>query len=429
LTPTPDALFWLTIGGSIAATLAALGAKLFREYSAGDLEEYCIRKKNIQFVGEVVDHDEPLAEGAETLQAIATTTAVVAGLSWMLTTKRIPDPITWQLVSAGVLSIALILLALTHWMPLAVAKFWASPLLYHTWRFWWVVGWLAWPFTIGVRIVREVTKRLAGRHEDDEDEEEAFEDDILSMVTVGEREGFLESDAREMIEGVMDLADDDVTDVMRSRSEIDALSVDMDWQEAVDFIVKIGRTRLPVHGGSIDDIVGVLYVKDLLPLLMQPPEERQPIRELLRPAWEIPETKHLDELLQEFRQTRNHMAIVRDEYDRVAGVVTIEDVLEEIVGEIVDETDDEEIDAIEIKDEATSEIEGRAHLDEINERLGIDLPEPEDFDTIAGLVMDELGRIPKEGEAITIGDVKITVLDASRRRVEKVRLEVFRDEE
>jgi CBS domain containing-hemolysin-like protein len=146
---------------------------------------------------------------------------------------------------------------------------------------------------------------------------------------------------------------------------------------------------------------------------------------LLRPALFVPETKRLDGLLQEFQQNRNHMAVVLDEFGGVSGLVTIEDVLEEIVGEIVDEYDDDLVEGIKSIDEHTAEVQARVRVDEVNERLGTHLPEDGDFDTIGGFVFSHLGHIPMVGESITVDEVRLTVIDVTRRRIERVRIEVL----
>jgi CBS domain containing-hemolysin-like protein len=197
----------------------------------------------------------------------------------------------------------------------------------------------------------------------------------------------------------------------------------MTWSDGLDFVIRAGRTRFPVCGKSLDDVQGILYVKDLLPELAKDEEDRPPLAELARPATFVPRTKAVDDLLQEFQKSHNHMAVVVDEYQAVAGLITIEDVLEEIVGEIVDEHDREEHDDERAIDERTGEALATAHLDEINEMLGIDLPEDDEVDTIGGLVLSQLGRIPKSGEKVTTGNVRVTVLAATSRRIERVRIE------
>jgi CBS domain containing-hemolysin-like protein len=200
----------------------------------------------------------------------------------------------------------------------------------------------------------------------------------------------------------------------------------MPWEELIHYVVETGRTRIPVYETDLDNIIGILYVKDLLSQLAKPPEEpHRPLRSILRRAWSVPNTKPLDDVLSDFLRTRNHLAMVRDEYQSVAGVITIEDVLEEIVGEIVDEwDDDEEVEILQISDNV-SEVTGRVHLDDVNEKLGLDLSDSDDYDTIAGYLVNRLGRIPQVGETVNLEEARLTVIDATRRRIERVRIELL----
>ena len=213
---------------------------------------------------------------------------------------------------------------------------------------------------------------------------------------------------------------------MTSRSNLDALDICLGWDEVQAFVVTAGRTRIPVYETSLDNVIGILYVKDLLKeLSVSQSQPRKSLRELLRKPWFVPTTKPLDELLQDFLQTRNHLAVVVDEYTSVAGVVTIEDVLEEIVGEIVDESDYDEIEEFQQLDDRTAEVLGSIHLHVINDRLGLDLDEPDDYDTLAGLVISHFGRIPKAGETVRLEQARITVIEASRRHIKRLRVETI----
>jgi CBS domain containing-hemolysin-like protein len=228
-----------------------------------------------------------------------------------------------------------------------------------------------------------------------------------------------------MIEGVIDLGDVAVSHVMTPRTEMNMLQAQQPWDEVLEYVTTVGHTRMPVYDKSRDDIVGILYIKDLLPELAKSSEDaRRPLSEILRKPLFVPESKAVDELLQLFQHSRTHIAIVLDEYGGVSGLVTIEDVLEEIVGEIEDEFDPEVEEDIRKIDDDTCEALGRAHVDQINALMGFDLPEEETFDTIGGFVFDKFGRVPTLGESITWNDaVQVKVLEASRRRVGRVRLE------
>ena len=227
-----------------------------------------------------------------------------------------------------------------------------------------------------------------------------------------------------MIEGVIELSDADVSEIMTPRTDMHMISLAMPWDDIIADVIEATHTRIPVYEKNRDDVVGILYSKDLLPeLATGDPNSRTPIRDLLRKPVFVPETKKIDDVLQMFQQLRTHIAVVLDEYGGVSGLVSIEDVLEEIVGEIVDEYDEEVAEEIQRIDENTFETLGRTHVDEINEAMNIELPDDGDFDTIGGFVFTELGRVPLAGETIVWQQsIQIEVLEASQRRIERVRI-------
>ncbi|MGA2064919.1 MAG: hemolysin family protein [Thermoguttaceae bacterium] len=249
--------------------------------------------------------------------------------------------------------------------------------------------------------------------------------DPLGRILRG-REGPLEEEVRERIEGVIELGDADVSQIMTPRTDMICVSAALPWPEMLDAVLKAGYTRIPVFGRNRDDILGILHVKDLLAELAKPQAARdEPWTKLLRQPVFVPETKAIDTLLHELQRNRNHMAVVLDEYGGVSGLVTLEDVLEEIVGEIADEHDPAASDGIRELGPGAVEAPGRVHLDELNERLGLTLPEDADFDTIGGFVFSELGHVPAAGEELVWRNVRITVLEATRRRIERVRIETL----
>jgi CBS domain containing-hemolysin-like protein len=210
---------------------------------------------------------------------------------------------------------------------------------------------------------------------------------------------------------------------MTPRTDVVMIRLGMPWTEIIDFVVESGHTRIPVYEKTRDNGIGILNAKDLLGVLARAADRPLPdFGSILRRPHFVPATKKLDDVLAEFRKTRNHIAVVLDEYGGVSGLVTIEDVLEEIVGDIADEYDEIHVDEIREIDDRTREMSARVHLDEINERLGINLPDEEEFDTIGGFVFHELGRIPAAGEELERNGVRIQVVSATRRQIEKVRI-------
>jgi len=415
-------LLFLAAAGLTLTALAAIGARALSEFSPHELKEISRRGKSPDRLGEILKRRDQVALAAVTLRVAAAVMFVGAGAFWLWQSAAQGGPA--PLVSAFALGVVA-LLAAEIWIPWAVVRLWAAPFLYHTWPAWRIVGLLLAPLVVVARFVDAVFHRLAGRAPEVPDEE-SFEEDIRTIVTEGHREGLLEEDAREMIEGVIELGDLDVSEIMTPRTDMVSMPQTLSWQEALEFVIKVGHTRIPVTNKNRDDIVGILVTKDLLPELAKGPDEQvRPWISLLREPYFVPETKPIDVLLQEFQQTRNHMAIVLDEYGGVAGLVTMEDVLEEIVGEITDEYDPELVEGVRLLDDGLCEALGRVHIDEINQRLDLQLPEDEDYDTIGGLVFSELGHVPVVGEELVWKNVRITVLEATRRRIERVRIEVL----
>ncbi len=245
------------------------------------------------------------------------------------------------------------------------------------------------------------------------------EEELRLLVTVGEEEGVLEEEETDMINSIFEFADTTVREVMIPRIDMVTLPSTATVDEAVDVAMQGGFSRIPVYEESvgIDDIIGILYTKDMLRQLREGHNTR-PIRELVRPAYFVPETKKLDDLLHEIRQRRVHMVIVVDEYGSVAGLVTIEDLVEEIVGDIQDEYDREEV-LYERVNENEYIFDAKISIEEFNEVMGTNL-ESEYYDTLGGFLYDKLDKIPVAGDTITFEGLTYTVLATRGRRITKV---------
>lgn len=421
-------LFWCMIGGFALTTFSAIATLVLNEIAWHELEEYCKQKKQPELFGRIFDLRDQLALGAGIFQMIVTALTAVAMTGWLLDSRSVGDLSGRDLVSIFGL-VAFCLVFSGSWIPWAVARIGSVPFLFRTWRWWWVVSALAWPLMLGGQFVSALIARASGQREDEDDEEEAFEDEILSMVSEGEHDGFLESDARDMIEGVMELDDNDVATAMTHRSKVDAMEEGTTWEEMVTFVVDSGRTRIPVYRNKIDNIVGLLYAKDLLRESLRSESKRRPLSKLLRDPLFVPESTLLDEMLSKFLHVRTHMAIVQDEYGGLAGVITIEDILEEIVGEIVDETDKDKSEDITILNSHQADVLGTVHVDLLNETLGVELPEDDQFDTVSGLIMHQLNEIPRSGRELTLGRVQFNIQEANRRQIKSVRVTVLDEED
>jgi magnesium and cobalt transporter len=234
----------------------------------------------------------------------------------------------------------------------------------------------------------------------------------------------IDDDAQSIIAGALQVADMQVRDIMVQRSQMEVIKAGSSLREILPLIIESAHSRYPVIGENPDDIRGILLVKDLLPQILVSDMDNFDIDNLLRPCIVVPESKRLNILLREFRQNRNHMALVIDEYGSVAGLVTIEDVLEEIVGEIEDETD-AEIDAF-IRKLGTGDylVNALTPIDDFNDEFSVDFSDDE-FDTIGGLVMQQFGYLPSLNETATMDGLEFIVIGADQRKIEKLRVHVL----
>jgi CBS domain containing-hemolysin-like protein len=246
------------------------------------------------------------------------------------------------------------------------------------------------------------------------------EEEIKTLVDAGEEEGVIQEEEKEMIYSIFELGDTLAREVMVPRIDVVALDVTTPMLEALDIIMQAGHSRIPVYTETIDNVDGVLYAKDLLPYLREGRSDL-PLKNILRQAYFIPETKKASDLLPDLQQRRVHMAIVVDEYGGMAGLVTIEDLLEEIVGEIQDEYDTEEP-FVEFISDNEYIFDARVDLDDLNRLMNVALP-TEDSDTLGGFIYSELGKVPAVGDRVAFDDMSFTVESVAGRRIKKVRVE------
>jgi len=253
--------------------------------------------------------------------------------------------------------------------------------------------------------------------------EPATREDLLELLREAHAQAVLDADELEMLEGVLAVAETQVRDVMVPRSQMVVLERDAPRDQILRAIVDSGHSRFPVIGSDREEVVGILLAKDVLRYFVETPDQAFDLGRWLRPATFIPESKRLNTLLKEFRGSRNHIAIVVDEYGGIAGLLTIEDVMEEIVGEIDDEHDSAEAGPIQQQEPGRYLVSALTRIEEFNEYFGTDIDD-ENYDTVGGLVMYELGHLPRKGETVELGDLRFRVLHADRRRIHS--LEVLR---
>jgi putative hemolysin len=267
-----------------------------------------------------------------------------------------------------------------------------------------------------------LVRRLAGVPlQTAQSQAEDIEREILNVISEGEIHGAVDEEEKEMIESIIDLRDTDVEAIMTPRTDVAAAERRITLPELKALIAESGHSRIPVYDETIDTILGVLYAKDLLQLDADQPFDATKV---MRTAIFVPETKLLRDLLHQFQEQKVHLAVVLDEYGGTAGLITIEDILEELVGEIVDEYEAEEPAPIRRIDETTVEVDARMRIEDLNDELRVTLPEDEDYETIGGFVFSTLGRIPTVGEGCEHDNIGIKVIAAEPRRITRLRLDI-----
>jgi len=284
-----------------------------------------------------------------------------------------------------------------------------------------ILSYILYPVLQILNGITSVTIRLLGGNIN-QNKSLVSEDEIKTLVDVGEEAGIIESKEKEMINSIFAIGDIEATEVMVPRIDMVYLEEDSSLEESLNVVIDFGYSRIPVIKDTIDNVVGILYAKDLLAYARQPGSNKDfDIKKIIRAAYYVPESKKVSDLLREMQKEKVHIAIVLDEYGGTLGLVTIEDILEEIVGEILDEYDDE-LDLIEQMNENSLIVSSKASIEEINEVLGISLPEDE-YESIGGFVFNLLGRVPLKDDIIEFDDAKIRVISVQNRRIKQVEIQ------
>jgi putative hemolysin len=273
-----------------------------------------------------------------------------------------------------------------------------------------------------VGLLTAITTRVAGLFGAGNEVQSAMSTEELKiLVERGGEQGILEAEEEQMIHAVIELGDQRIHEVMVPRIAMVSLAASATLEQAIDTVIDEGHSRIPVYDKTIDEIIGILYAKDLLPFLKGFADERPSLRSLLRIPVFVPESMSVDDLLHEFQRRKVHIAIVLDEYGGTAGLVTIEDLLEEIVGEIQDEYDEEEPMIVKLSDHE-ARVDGRADVDDLSELFDVELSleDEDEYDTVGGLVYHRIGGVPKPGDQVMVDGLTLTVETTDGRRVGKV---------
>lgn len=280
---------------------------------------------------------------------------------------------------------------------------------------------------VALHVFDPLVRRLGGSKPTVSDEE-SISQEVMTVVKDHQENGSVDPAQQQMLEAVFEMPSTAAGEIMTPRTDIKGLDISASAEQVKEFILRVGHSRIPVYEGSLDHILGVLYVKDLIRFVNS--DKPFEIKKLLREPLVVPETKPLRELLAEFKARKVHMAIVLDEYGGTAGLVTIEDILEELVGEIEDEYETGDSHPLIQKiDAQTVEVDGRVYVDDLNDEMGFALPEDESYETIAGFVVAKLGHIPEPGETFEFDGLRLAVMQATRTKVTRVRIQYAMEEE
>ena len=269
-----------------------------------------------------------------------------------------------------------------------------------------------------------IVRRLTNSEQQSHNGDERLTEEILSVVEDHEADASVGEDQKDMLEGVIELRSTTAGQIMTPRTDVKGLEVDATLEEVRAAILELGHSRIPVYNASLDNIDGILYAKDMIRFVGN--GQLWDMKDVLRQAYMVPESKPVSDLLSEFKSRKVHMAIVLDEYGGTAGLVTIEDILEEIVGEIQDEYEPaEDSTTIQHLDDRTAEVDARVYVDDLNDEMNLKLPEDDGYDTVGGFVFSTLGHIPEVGEHFEFLNIRVTVTAAERTKVNRVRIEVL----
>jgi len=319
-----------------------------------------------------------------------------------------------------------ILLIFGHAIPQSWAKHAGEKFLSHTYKLLMFFAIIARPiiYVFDLRLYDGLIRRLAGIAESTpEEKQEEKQEEFLNGLEQRRREGVVDEEQQEMIENVLELSDKTADEIMTPRTDIVAVEVNSDLAAILETIIAAGHSRVPVYEENIDNIVGLIYAKDLLTEVGTESGHFK-LRSKMRDAYFVPETKHLRSLFREFQNQKLHIAVVLDEYGGTAGIVTLEDILEELVGEITDEYEETPQKPIKKIDRATSDVDARTGIDDLNDELDLNLPEDEDYDTIGGFVFSHLGYIPKAGDSFDYKNLKFTIIAAETRRIKRIKIQI-----
>ncbi|HEY52856.1 MAG TPA: HlyC/CorC family transporter [Caldilineae bacterium] len=402
--------------GALALSLLLLTLVIMAEVSMATISRAHIRKlgeegiASAKLIEAFLQDAERFLGGVLVLKTLAISGAVVATV-WLVMTYggggMLLQAFIALFVALLLLQVVSRVLAIHH--PVSVAMWLVRP-----------VRWLVFLVSPLTWILVRVIQRLGGGDESQVRDVFMTEDGLRLLLNLGDEERFIEAEERQMIDSIFRFSETHVEEVMAPRVDVVALEQEDTIRHALDTIVEAGHSRIPIYRDTIDKIVGVLYAKDLLSVFRDGRTDVS-IKEVMRKPYFVPESAMVDDLLEDLQHKKVHLAVVVDEYGGTAGVVTIEDLLEEIVGEIQDEYDSESP-MLEQIGEGVYVANGRIDIDDLNRDLGVHLPDEEESYTLAGVIYSQLQRVPDVGDVVELDDVRLEVLEVTDNRIEQVQV-------
>ncbi|MCC6581745.1 MAG: HlyC/CorC family transporter [Phycisphaeraceae bacterium] len=418
---------WITVAACLIGCCFSAVNVAIRVFSRAKLMELLEERKRVAMLDRFLDKSARYSLLTGAMRTWCNLVVLLAVLSIVQHQSRQWDQI-WTYLSAlavaGVL-VAVFGVAVPHswarYKPEAILA-WSMPILN-------ILDHLMAPMLAPLHLLDPIVRRISGGSLESENDDNAT-DEVMSVVEEHESEGTVDEEQRDMIEAVFDLSKTTAGEIMTPRTDIQGIECTADVEEIKRVILDAGHSRIPVYGDSLDNILGILYAKDLITFLNSKDLSGFDLKSVLREALMIPATKPVRDLLQEFKAGKVHIAIVLDEYGGTAGLITIEDILEELVGDIQDEYEPGgEEPTFHRVDPRTVDVDARMYIDDLNDEMDFELPEDEDYETVGGFVFARLGHVPEVGESFTYDNVRLTVTGAERTKVLSVRVRMLDEAE
>jgi putative hemolysin len=417
---------YLTLGGVVIASLLSLFFSTLtyslRDFSRVRLEEFLEKRGKKEWFEPTITHVNDLIYVTALCRLLANTCVLIA---FLLAFRFEGTSITLQYTLSMIASMIVCLFCSVA-IPHALARHGAENVIGVFAPIAHAIRWAFLPLTKLMEAVDALVERAFSNGDTGaaEQKEQELEQEILDVIEEGAKEGVVDPTEREMLESVIAFRATQVGQIMSARPEMIGIDINASLTEVKQRLEESGHSRLPVFEGTLDKIIGILYARDLLKHLGLPPEVFN-IRSAIRPPYYVPETKPLKDLLMDFRLQKVHIAIVLDEYGGTAGLVTIEDVLEELVGEISDEHEPAEPAMFKRLGENAAEVDARIYIADLNRHLALNLPEDEGFETLGGFISTTMGRIPQVGQVFEHNSARYTILEAEPNKVNRVKIELL----